>query len=123
MAGGKGVAGPGQVVVFIDQTHIDAGGTGLAVVAVDAAAGGAGRGELPDAGIVPRFGRGLGEIQQGLQIVHAADAGDHRQHAGPVQRILQALEAGQGLMEGRFRLGEELAGKKGFMTEMPTPSA
>ena len=43
--------------------------------------------------------------------------------AGPVQRILQALEAGQSLMEGRFRLGEELAGKKGFMTEMPTPSA
>lgn len=43
--------------------------------------------------------------------------------AGPVQRILQALEAGQGLMEGRFRLERSLPAKKGFMTEMPTPSA
>ena len=44
------VPGQGQVIVFVDQGDVDAGGAGLAVVAVDAVALGGGGGELAGAG-------------------------------------------------------------------------
>ena len=42
------VPGKGQIIVFVDQAHIQSHGAGLTVIAIDADPGGVLRGKFPD---------------------------------------------------------------------------
>ena len=60
---GQAGSQPGQVVILVDQGHVQPGGTGGAVLAVYAFSHGVRRGEAADGGIVPLLRRGIQEAQ------------------------------------------------------------
>ena len=104
---GQGVPGAGEVVILVDQAHVQAGRAGRAVVAVHAA-------DLPgrarrDARVVARAGRRVQEPEQAAQVLAAAHAGQDRQHAGLVQRVLDALVFRERAAQGRGLFVQELA--------------
>ena len=108
------VAGPGQVVILVDQAYVQPGGAGLAVVAVDADAGGVPGGEGAQHGVVPLLRGGVQESQDPREVRPVPDAGQHREHPGLVQGVLEALVFREGLPEGRGLGVEQLAAAEGL---------
>ena len=102
-------AGQRKIVVFIDQTNINAGRTGLTVIAVDAVPHRSGRGKLPNDGVIILFPGGLRECQQLMQIAETAYPRNRGKNRGAIQRILQTLILGEGLPERRSFGTEQLA--------------
>ena len=119
----QGIPRTGQVIILVDEAHVQAGGAGLAVVAVDAGALRVSGGEGADDGVVPLRLPSPQKAQDPFQIRPVSDTGQHRQDAGLVQGVLDALIFRQGLTEGRGTSIQQLSAGKGFITEMPTPSA
>ena len=111
---GKLVADAGQVVVLVDEAHVQAGGAGLAVVAVDAHALGIPWCEAADVRIVQFLRRGVHVVENGFKVSHVTDAGEHRQHSGAVQGVLEALNMGDGVAEKGAFFIQKLASGKGL---------
>ena len=109
---GQRVPGEGEVVVLVDQPHVQARRAGLAVVAVDAGPVHVARGEGADGGVVPRLGGGAHKAEHPLQVRPAAHPGQHGEHARLVQRVLDALVLGERLAEGGGLVVEQLAAGK-----------
>ena len=84
------------------------------MVAVDAAAPGGGRCEPANDRVILLGGGGVGKAQQRLQVLQPAHAGHHRQNTGSVQRILEALVAGHGGVEGRGGRIQQFAAMEGL---------
>ena len=106
------VADAGEVVVLVDEAHVQAGGAGLAVVAVNAHALDVPGREAADVRIVQLFRRGVHVVERGLEISHVLDAGEYCQHGGAVQGILEALSVCEGVAEkGAFFVKELAAGE------------
>ena len=113
MAPGQRIPGQREVVVFVDEPHVQPGGTGLAVVAVYADPFGFLGCEGPQDRIVLFLRGGCEEAQDAGQILPVPDAGEDSDDAGLVQRILHALIFGQRPVEGRgFRVEQLPAGKR-----------
>ena len=111
---GELVADAGKVVVFVDEAHVQAGGAGLAVVAVDAHAFGVAGCESADIRIVPLRRRGVHIVEYGFKVSHIPDAGEHSQHGGAIQGILEALAMGEGVTEKGAFFVQKLASGEGL---------
>ena len=108
------VADAGEVVVFVDEADVQAGGAGLAVVAVDAHAFGVAGREAADIRIVQLRRRGVHIVEYGFKVSHIPDAGEHRQHGGAVQGVLETLNMGEGVAEKGAFFVKELASGEGL---------
>lgn len=94
----------------------------MAVLAVDAAARRASRGQLAQTGVVPIRRR---RVKEGQHLPHfplIAEARQNGHNAGLVQSVLDALFPRQSDAEGRLSGVQQLPPQKGFMTVMATPS-
>ena len=111
---GELVADAGKVVVFVDEAHVQAGGAGLAVVAVDAHAFGVAGCESADIRIIQFLWRGIHVVERGLEVRHVPDAGEHSQHGGAIQGILEALAMGEGVTEKGAFFVQKLASGEGL---------
>ena len=103
-----------QIVILVDQAHIQAHGAGLAVVAVGADPLGRAGSHPAQHRVIPLGRRRLKKAQQRFQVPAVTHPGQHRHHARPVQRILQTLVPGQRQTKGRPRRVQQLAGGKGL---------
>ena len=110
----QGIPRTGQVIILVDEAHVQAGGAGLAVVAVDAGALRVSGGEGADDGVVPLRLPSPQKAQDPFQIRPVSDTGQHRQDAGLVQGVLDALIFRQGLTEGRGTSIQQLSAGKGL---------
>ena len=108
---GQLVSRPGQVVVFVDEAHVQTRRAGLAVVAVDAHPGGVHGGE---GRIVPLLRRGVQEPQQPVQVLPVPHAGQDGEDAGLVQGVLDALVLGEGTAEGGGAGVQQLSAAEGL---------
>ena len=72
---GELVADAGEVVVFVDEADVQAGGAGLAVVAVDADAFGVAGRETAYRRIIQLVRCGVHVVEYGLEVRHVPDAG------------------------------------------------
>ena len=90
-AGCHGIPCHSQVVIFIDQSHIQARRTGLTMVAIHAVPHSLPRRKCTDNRIVPFFGEHIKKSQQIFYILHVPDARQHRQHSRLIQCILDTL--------------------------------
>ena len=123
MTGCHGIPCHRQVIIFIDQPHIQACRAGLAMVAVHTAPHSLSRRKRTNHGVVLFFGRCLKKSQQIFYILNTSDTRQYRQHSRLIQCILDALIAGQRLSKRRCLIIQQLPSGKGFITEIPTPSA
>ncbi len=108
------VADAGEFVVFVDKADVQAGGAGLAVVAVDAHALGVPGREAADVRIVQLLRRGVHVVEYGLEVRHVPDTGEHGQHGGAVQGVLEALNMGEGVAEKGAFFVQKLPSGEGF---------
>ena len=84
------------------------------MVAVDAHALGVAGREAADVRIVQFLRRGVHVVENGLKVGHVTDAGEHRQHGGTVQGVLEALNMGEGVAEKGAFFIQKLASGEGF---------
>ena len=108
----QGVPGAGQVVIFVDKANVQPGRARLAVVAVYAHARGVLRGKGAQHRIIPRFGARRQKAQHAPHVLPVAHAGQHRQHAGFIQRILHALVFAERLPKRRGGRAQQLPARK-----------
>ena len=108
-----GVPGQGQVVILVDEAHVQPSRAGLAVVAVHAVPYGVLRRKGAENAVIPFLRRGVKKAQQMSHIVRISDSRQYREHAGLVQRVLDALILGERFAEGgRFSIQQLAAGKR-----------
>ncbi len=103
------ISGPGQIVILVYDPYINARGAGLAMVAVHTFSFGVLGREGADDGVVLFLGGGVAGRKHVLHILPIADAGQHRQHAGLIQCVLDALGLCQRLAEGGGFVLQKLA--------------
>ena len=111
---GQRIPGLCQIVIFVDQAHIQSGRTGLAVVAVDAGPCGVFGRKGAQHRVIPLFGRSLQKAQHPLQVLPVPDAGQHGEDPRLIQRVLDALVFGEGLAKGGGLGVQQLAAAEGF---------
>ena len=91
----QNITGPGQIIIFINQSHIQPCRTRLAVIAVDADSLCFLWGKAAQNGIVFFLLRGIEESKNTVQIFPVAYPGQNRKYARLIKGIFQALVFGQ----------------------------
>ena len=108
------IARPGEVVILVHKAHVDPRGAGLAVAAVNAFAARLRRREGADHRIVRGFLRLVKIGEKGLHVRRVPHPGQHREHAGLIEAIADALVRCERLAEGRPVRFQQLPAGKGL---------
>lgn len=91
MVNGKFISCTGQVVVFVDKTHVKAAGTGLAVIAIHTPAIHIFWRQRTDERIISFFRRSIKKTEYVLQLHTIPYAWQNGEYARFIQHILYAL--------------------------------
>ena len=105
---GNRAAREGKVVILVHKADVDARRAGLAVAEIHARAGDCVRLERADDGIILLRVGGGEEVEQLVEVGEGLHAGRGHQHAGAVERVLQAPGVRQSRAERGF-LGAQAA--------------